>query len=280
MRQVGEPFIAPLRAQWLPGLALLATWLFPAVANAEWVIAPGHEAAIERLLGQGVELAGCRYTAAAIAKGTIEATYQCGDTAQQVVLRHPTAELPGSQIAGAWRVASSHLALVAALQTRLTAEPDSGLWQDIAPHVVQPAAATPTADGKTVPPLPPDVERRYRATDVAMQSDRAWEMYDEILALVRQHPHPVLMGRLVVACAAVASHPEGRARVDALIADADANPQDSLKHFIAGVAVHYRGHVRGESGSRNRSNTARRCGCWSRCGPSMPTVRVCGFTWL
>jgi hypothetical protein len=227
--------------------AIVASGLAPALADAAWVIAGGKEAALERLLGQGMELAGCRYDAAVIDKDTIQATYQCGGVPQQVVLRHQTAEVQGGQLAGPWRIATSHAALAAALQSRLAAEPDSGLWQDISPHIVPPASATPTADGKALPQLPPDIERRYRATDAAMQADRGWEMYDEIVALVRQNPHPVLMGRLVVACAAIASHPDGQAKVDALIADADASPQDPLKHFIAGVAVHYRGHVRGES---------------------------------
>lgn len=227
--------------------AALASLLVAVPVQAEWILPPGQEATFEQVLG-GAPLPDCTFATAKIEKSRLVATYTCKGGSQQLVLRHSSlSDGKGLQAGAFWLTPEGPLAT--ALAVRLTSPQAATLrWQDAQPTVGEhpPEAASPTADGAP-PPLPPELERRYRATDDAMRGDRPWEMFDEILSLVRTNPHPVLMGRLVVACAGIASHPDGRAKVDALMADAKANPGDPLKQFIAGVAVHYRGHVRGRS---------------------------------
>ncbi len=91
----------------------------------------------------------------------------------------------------------------------------------------------------------------YSHTDGLMRSlstpGNAVKMLDALLPVVRTERHPLLLARLVVAAAGVASEADGRARVDALIAAAAKAPDDVIAQFAAGVAVHYRGHVRGGS---------------------------------
>lgn len=228
-------------------LAAIFTTIAAQNAYAEWVLPPGQEAALEAALG-GAPVAGCQLLGAKIDKSQVVASYTCGAEVRTLTLRH-SSQAAGSGVAAGTLWISPEGVLASELAARLNASAAAAVrWKDVQPtqgHDL-PAPATTTGRG-VVPPLPPELERRYRATDAAMRGDQPWEMFDEVLALVRISPHPVLMGRLVVACAGTASHPDGRAKVDALMADAKANPDDALKQFIAGVAVHYRGHVRGAS---------------------------------
>jgi tetratricopeptide (TPR) repeat protein len=83
----------------------------------------------------------------------------------------------------------------------------------------------------------------YMSTDPMMRTGEYQEIFDRMSALARRVPHNLVLGRLVVACAGLASHPKRHNEiVEGFLADADAHPDDALKQFIAGVSVHYRGH--------------------------------------
>ena len=69
----------------------------------------------------------------------------------------------------------------------------------------------------------------------------------DMMALARRDPHSLIIGRLVVACAGVADGEGAHARVERLIADAEADPDDALQQLVTGVAVHYRGHHTGRT---------------------------------
>jgi len=94
-------------------------------------------------------------------------------------------------------------------------------------------------------PLSAEAKALYDQTTPWMFEERYDDIYQAMFALARREPNGAVLGRLVFACAGLASDPKGGiARVDALLADADAHPDDPLKQFAAGVAVHYRGHQR------------------------------------
>ena len=113
------------------------------------------------------------------------------------------------------------------------------------------SAPAPAHTNRREPDMSPRAAEVYAQTGQMMRRMQepgvAVEMLDALVPVVRQHRHPLLVGRLVVAAAAVASSGEGRTRVDKLIAAAGEAPDDDIAAFVAGVAVHYRGHVRGAS---------------------------------
>ena len=114
-----------------------------------------------------------------------------------------------------------------------------------------PGSVTPTAAERREPGMSPEAARVYAQTDAMMRrSERAGtarEMLRLLEPVVRAERHPLLVGRLVVAAAAVASDKGGREAVDQLLQRAATQPDDPISAFVAGVAVHYRGHVRGRS---------------------------------
>jgi tetratricopeptide (TPR) repeat protein len=112
------------------------------------------------------------------------------------------------------------------------------------------AAPTPGMDGRPVAPMSAQAATAYAESELLMREmgdhvgDRLMNL---LLPLARKEPHSLLVGRLVVAAARIAHGPKGPGRVDGLVADADAAPNDALANFIAGVAAHYRGHGHGQS---------------------------------
>lgn len=106
-----------------------------------------------------------------------------------------------------------------------------------------------------IKPLSPRAATVYRQTRDLMRDpgpDIGRQMLDLLLPVVRTDRDRLLMGRLVVAAARVAGGTDGKKRVDELMKAADASaasnsPQKGLDAFLAGVAVHYRGHTRGTS---------------------------------
>ena len=113
------------------------------------------------------------------------------------------------------------------------------------------AAATPTETLRREPGMDDAESKVYAETSKMMphmqRSGTARKMLNMLLPVVGDSRHPLLVGRLVVAAAALASSANGRQAVDKLLAAAKARPDDQMAAFVAGVAVHYRGHVRGTS---------------------------------
>jgi len=116
---------------------------------------------------------------------------------------------------------------------------------------VTPAGGPPVAADRIEPGMSAEANKVYRRTDALMRAlhtpGNAERMLESLLPVARQQRHPLLLSRLVVAAAAVASAPDGPRRVDGLVANARRAGADDLDAFVAGVAAHYRGHVRGDS---------------------------------
>lgn len=85
----------------------------------------------------------------------------------------------------------------------------------------------------------------------------AQRMFDLLVPVVREQRHPLLIGRLVVASAAIASSGGGERRVDVLIAHARRPQADDVDRFVAGVAAHYRGHLRGATQDAKKADYRR-----------------------
>ena len=137
------------------------------------------------------------------------------------------------------------------------------LWVGVAsglePPVSKPTAATPASDTLRLEPgMSASAARAYAKTDAMIrrleQPGVAESMLKLLVPVVRKQRHPLLVGRLVVAAAAVASGERGRERVDQLLADAVERPDDVVANFVAGGAVHYRGHVRATSRAEKSDN--------------------------
>lgn len=259
--------------------ALLASLLWAQPASAVPVIPAGQESRVGRLLGEGESLAGCKLERAEIAAEAIFGHWRCPGGAASLRARNgkdPSAadrvacghggglELAAVASVGAAAPESEAQALCAALAARLQADPDRLRWQDVAqvappadapPKVEAPAQATAagdeaagpkrTAGGGDFEGLPKAVAEAYYATDGLMRQSLGREILDRLGPLARQHRHPLLLGRLVVAAAAIAGSHDGDVQVERLLDEAKARPDDDIAQFVAGVAVHYRGHVRG-----------------------------------
>ena len=257
----------------------LCTLMVAAPADAVPVIPAGQEARVGRLLGEGEVLAGCTLERAEIAAEAIFGHWRCPGGAASLRARNgkdPSAadrvacghggglELAAVPSTGAAAPETEVKALCAALSARLQADPDRLRWQDVAqvappadapPKVEAPAEATAVgagAGGGNRPGaggdfegLPKAVAEAYYATDGLMRESRGVEILDRLGPMAREHRHPLLLGRLVVAAAAIAGSHDGDVQVERLLVAAKAHPDDDIAQFVAGVAVHYRGHVRG-----------------------------------
>ncbi len=107
----------------------------------------------------------------------------------------------------------------------------------------------PVHAGEPVAPMSKQAAEIYAQTDVMMRQvgdEIGDKMMKLLLPIARKEPHPLLIGRLVVAAARTAHGEQGIKRVDEMLAAAEANPDNALAQFIAGVAAHYRGHGHGK----------------------------------
>lgn len=272
-----------------PALAFLALAVPPQLAFAETpgaVLPPGQEAAVQAMLGSGAAVGGCQAQDAQIERDVIRASYQCAQPSGAAVVvkttwRHAAKAQSGDAIGGAWalNLEPMHPALRDALLDRASAQGAKVLWQlpsSAAKAAELPAAATadqakadqvkagqvqgvqgPAGQGEAAAmrrPMSPEAQRVYDQTHQLIQAGKADACVDLLLPILRKEPHPLLLGRLVVVAAGVASLNDGPSRVDKLVAQADAHPEDSLAQFLGGVAVHYRGHLRAASALEKRAD--------------------------
>jgi len=135
--------------------------------------------------------------------------------------------------------------------------------------LTSPAAAKPS---KPVAPMSKRAETVYAQTHDLMQrtgDDVGEKMLALLMPVLREQPHGLLVGRLVVAAARLAHGPKGNARVDRLLRDADDNRDDKLKQFLAGVAVHYRGHGQATTRAAKRADYERAIRYLQRARPDL-----------
>lgn len=267
-----------------PTLALLALAIPPRPAHGEApgaVLPPGQELAVQAMLGSGAPVSGCQLQDAQIARDVIRASYQCTQAngaalAVKTTWRHAAKAQSGDAIGGAWalNLEPMHPALRDALLDRASAQGSKVVWQlpGSEAKAAELAAAATAVQGQRAQvqsaqgqmgqseaaamrqPMSPEAQRAYDQTHQLIQSGKADAGIDLLLPILRKEPHPLLLGRLVVVAAGVASLNDGPSRVDKLVAQADAHPEDSLAQFLGGVAVHYRGHLRAASAEEKRAD--------------------------
>lgn len=246
------------------GIGLLGLAARPQLALADSpaaVLPPGQETAVQAMLGAGVDQGGCQLENARIERDEVRATYLCAAAANpaakvQTTWRHAAKAQSGDALGGSWalHMDPAHPALRDALLQRAATEGAKVLWQ--VPGGDLPADAT-VLQGESAAmrrPLSAEAQRVYDQTHPLIEAGKADACIELLLPVVRTEPHPLLMGRLVVAAAGLASMNDGPARVSKLVEHADAHPNDSLAQFLGGVAVHYRGHLRASSLEEKRAD--------------------------
>ncbi len=235
---------------WFALVALLPT----AVAVAEPVLPAGQEAAIGQLLGEGAELAGCRLIDARIDRDRIDGRYHCQSAGQEpvdvaTVWRHAGVADPNTRAAGPWSLVLTpeFEPLRTVLTQRIIDLGDKVHWQEpqAAPTVAPVQRDQPSA--AALRPMSPQAKAAYERSEQMLHDGKLLEIVDLLRPFAAKEPHPWLIGRIVVGAAAQASGPDGVATVDRWMAQADAHRDDDLAQFLAGVAVHYRGHLRASS---------------------------------
>ena len=237
----------------LSGALVLVLLLLPslAVADAPFVkvIQPGAEPLAARmLLGT---IAGCKATGVALDRTRVVARYACPGAETVIELHHPgdAAGAVGktAQFAIVPGVPGRSLppGFLAELTKRLT-DGESG-WRWVAAEA--PGLGRVAGDDA---PTPNAAEAGFTAEQAdafvaAAQHYRHGkysDAFDAFVKLARQTPRHGVLGMLV---ASLASTSPDRARADALAAAADADTNDVLAQFVAGVAAHYCGHRNGRS---------------------------------
>lgn len=253
------------RASLLLAALLLTAPTLAVSASAAWAESPGavlppeQETAVQAMLGAGGPVSDCQLQDARIERDVIQANYQCAAAENppltvKTTWRHAAKAQPGDAMGGSWALSlqPAHPGLRDALITRAVAEGAKVLWQVPATELAN--APTPLQGEAAAMrrPLSAEAQKAYDATHRLIEEGKADACIELLLPVVRADPHPLLMGRLVVASAGLASMGDGIARVDLLVAAADAHPDDSLAQFLGGVAVHYRGHLRAGSVEEKR----------------------------
>ncbi len=244
-----------------PGLASVPasaiTPRAPASVPAQ-VLKSGQETLVARLLGErpAEKIAGCEVLGAAIESSRVVARYRCPGVNGEVIveLRHkqsaPQEALPAGSVVVLARPPAP-AALGQGLAKRIVAERDGLAWhaptgdKAAAAHIEPPAQLDARDPDAVETRLAPDTEAAYEASMVHVRSGDFGALLRDMMALARRDPHGLIIGRLVVACAGVADGEGARERVDQLMANAEAHPDDALQQLVAGVAVHYRGHHTG-----------------------------------
>ena len=226
----------------IAALALLATSVASGVATAApsvHVIPPGQEALVTRMLGEGEDVGPCRLVEGAIARDRIQARYRCGTD------EVPATLLPNDRITacGSTRFFAVQAAqpLCTPLLARLRLHEATFRWL----QVEQQVEAAPTPAAPHAEALPAALLASLRGVERMAREGDGQGVLDVVVPLARRDPHPLVLGALVVGAAQLAGGPGGAQAVDRLIAEAAAHPDDDVARFLAGVAVHYRGHTQG-----------------------------------
>lgn len=234
-------------------LALAAILLAPpaALAQASNRVIPADQGdRIGQMLGMGAEdlPGGCHLESASIDKTAVRASYTCTAGTVDLELQHPdAAEAPlgkTDKLAIVAGKAPPSQELVDALVARIREREEKFAWQE----------AIPGRGGKTEgfsPSVPlfqlvgatPEEQASYDKAVEFYRQDKPEEAY-ALLYEVAKHVQQGVLGTLVAALASSHPTPEW---VEELGRRAEANPDDPLPNFVAGVAAHYYGHQSGTS---------------------------------
>jgi tetratricopeptide (TPR) repeat protein len=222
--------------------------------TGELAIPPGQEALLGRMLGEGAALpAGCTLDTATVDRSFVRAQYVCeGGAAVEIELHPASAAVQARQTTASFAIVADgpdtpREALVGAVTALVRAGEGRFQWKSVnrpSGVGVDPLSVQQSFAG-TIDELAPaepvtEFGRQVARVEELYVADRNVEALELALALAREDPtHPGLLGLVV---ANIASTQPTRARVDELVAAADAAPDDMLAQFLAGVGAHYCAH--------------------------------------
>jgi tetratricopeptide (TPR) repeat protein len=130
------------------------------------------------------------------------------------------------------------------------APPEADPPPPVDPDAPPEADPSPPVDPDAPPPFTAEQSDRYQEILDAYRRRRMPQAFDLALALARENPHHGTLGMLVASLAGQNLNP--RAAED-WVTRADAQPDDPLLQFVAGVALHYTGHERARSEAEKRA---------------------------
>ncbi len=224
-----------------------------AEAPGAWVIEPGQEALLLEMFGRGASLpGGCALAGVRVERSRAEATYRCGSRAVALSAVHPTAAPAGVAAPRTERFAlvpspgPIPSPLLDALTARVRARESAWRWTSIAPPPLAPSAVAGDAavGAATRQGLSAPQEARYQQGFALYRARRYGEAAGVFLALARDNPCCGVLGMVVASFASTAPTADVAARY---AREADADPGDTLKQFVAGTVAHYAAHHTGRS---------------------------------
>lgn len=209
------------------------------------VIVPGYEGVLKEMLGNEPEPpGGCTLEGARIERITIEADYDCAGEKLKVSFGHPATAGKGAIVTDRFAISSRPTGAAAdrlgkALEQRARKFEAQFRWISAeAPGLGRPVegAVPPRIDGT---PFTPEQSEAFLGGVRLFRAGEMGPAYDAFLALARQNPHNGVLGMVVASLASSSLEEE---RIAALVAAAEAKPDDTLLQFVAGVGSHYHGH--------------------------------------
>ncbi len=241
-----RPGSEPLAALGLPPAPSDEPPSAPALPQTQ-VVPPGQEALVTRMLGEGRDIAGCRFDSAALERTHVRATYACADGATATVELHaPAAPVAATERTAQFAIvvgAGAPAELAAALAANVRAHEAGWRWAvGAAPDAVAAQPPPPAPEGPPVRDVSPAFREKYALAHRLYREQRHAEAVAVCADMARERPDwGGVLGMLV---ANLAPTQPDAARVAELIAAADAAPDDVLSQFMAGVGAHYSAHYK------------------------------------
>jgi len=242
--------------------SLLAILVFvpQAVADeqvGQSVIPLGQETAILEMIAlvDGAVPA-CVQDGVQITEDQIRVLYHCGENKAETTLTllHPTKAQEGDRLTERFALRIEGAlpepvceAVAAAVRTR-----EVGFtWSEVTGFRGRSPIPPKELGRRTgaAPMFPPEFIEKAKEAKQLYNDSRPEEALEIYLQLARS-PHASDANILGMVVASLASTQPRREVVEAYVADADAHPDDPLKHFVAGITAHYSAHYRG----KNREN--------------------------
>ncbi|GMV41346.1 MAG: hypothetical protein AMXMBFR64_30620 [Myxococcales bacterium] len=228
-------------------LIVVAILASPAAAQPPSRVIPAEQGErVGLMLGVGAgEIGGCVLDTASIDKTLVRAKYTCGADTVELTLVHPdAAEAPLGKTEKLAITGVAPAPLVEGLLSRIREQEAEFAWAEVVPgRGGKTAGFSPSVPLFRLVGATDEQQAKYEKAVELYKQDRAEEAY-ALLYEVAQHVQQGVLGTLVAALAS--SHPTPQ-WVEELGRRADANPDDPLPNFVAGVAAHYYGHQSGSS---------------------------------
>ncbi len=220
----------------MPLTVLLQCLALPLLAAENHVIPPGQEAVVQAMLALPLPDA-CVLKNVQISAAVIHAEIQCGEATANVDLTHPldTPQAPfHTENFAVSATGNPPASLLPALAAHIKSHEADFHWQVIAEQPKRPPLRTEQPADMTASQWA--AMQKGEALYVAQKMPEAYEVF---VNLARETTATGVLGMVVATLAPAAASFD---RVEELRKQADAAPDDPLKQFLAGVALHYFGH--------------------------------------